>query len=141
LGFIDEDQLYVTGRMKNMMIIRGMNIYPHDVEATVQRSHPSLSVGNGAAFTVEVNNEEQLVIVQEVERTFRKKINPQEVIAIIRKEIAVNHGLQVFALSLLTPGETPKTSSGKVQHHICRDMFLKGTFKTLENGIWKMNEM
>jgi acyl-CoA synthetase (AMP-forming)/AMP-acid ligase II len=141
MGFIDEGQLFVTGRMKNMMIIRGINIYPHDLEATVQRSHPSLSVGNGAAFTVEVNNEEQLVIVQEVERTFRKKIDPQEVIAIIRKEIAVNHGLQVFALLLVTPGEIPKTSSGKVQHHICRDLFLEGTFKTLDNGIWQMNEM
>ena len=141
MGFIDEDQLFVTGRMKNMMIIRGMNIYPHDVEANVQRSHPSLSVGNGAAFTIEVNNEEQLVIVQEVERTFRKKINPQEVISIIRKEIAIKHGLQVYALLLLMPGEVPKTSSGKVQHHICRDMFLEGTFNTLDNGIWEMKKL
>lgn len=141
LGFIDEDQVFVTGRMKNMMIIRGMNIYPHDVEATVQRAHPALSVGSGAAFSVELNNKEQLVIVQEVERTFRKKINPQEVSGIIRKEIAINHGLQVFALLLLAPGNVPKTSSGKVQHHICHDMFLEGTFKTLENGIWQMNEI
>ena len=81
------------------------------------------------------------MIVQEVERTFRKKINPQEVIAIIRKEIAINHGLQVYALLLLMPGEVPKTSSGKVQHHICRDMFLEGTFNTLDNGIWEMKEL
>lgn len=141
LGFMVDGQLFVTGRMKNMMVIRGMNIYPHDLEATVQRSHPSLSVGNGAAFTVEVNHEEQLVVVQEVERTFRKKINPEEVMAMIRKEIAVNHGLQVFAMLLVTPGEIPKTSSGKVQHHICRDMFVEGTFKTLENGIWKLKKM
>lgn len=141
LGFLDEGQLFVTGRMKNMMIIRGRNIYPHDVEATTQRSHPSLSVGRGAAFTVEVSNEEQLVIVQEVERTFRKKINPQEVSELIRKEIAINHGVQLYALLLLTPGNVPQTSSGKVQHHICHDMFLKGTFTTVENGTWQINEM
>ncbi|GGK32583.1 acyl-CoA synthetase [Caldalkalibacillus thermarum] len=136
LGFMQDGHLYVTGRMKHVLIIRGRNYYAHDIEYTVQHSHEAFRVGAGAAFAVEMEGEERLVIVQEVDRMFRKKIIPIELITGIRQAIADEHGLEVYAVVLLKPGSIPKTSSGKIQHHICRDQFLNGMLKAIDGGQW-----
>jgi acyl-CoA synthetase (AMP-forming)/AMP-acid ligase II len=132
LGMIDEwGELFIMGRLKDTLVIRGRNHYPQDIEHTVERSHPALRAGCGAAFTLEIEREEKLVIVQEVERTQIRKLNPDQVMANIREAIATRHGLQVYAIELIKPCSLPKTSSGKVQRSRCRAKFIEGTLERL----------
>jgi NRPS condensation-like uncharacterized protein/acyl carrier protein len=111
--------------LKDLIIIRGRNLYPQDIERTVERSHPSLRIGSGAAFTVEVDNEERLVVVQELE--FRAKPNLDDVTATIRQAVTQEYEVQAYAVVLIKPGSIPKTSSGKIQRRACRAKFLDGT--------------
>jgi len=91
LGFLQDGELFVTGRVKELIIIRGQNHYPQDIELTVQQSHPALRSDCGAAFTVDVNDEERLIVVQEVERSYLRKLNEAEVIGNIRQAITAQH--------------------------------------------------
>jgi len=120
LGFLKDRELFVTGRIKDLIIIRGFNHYPQDIEQTVEQSHPWLRSGGGAAFSVEVENEERLVVVQELERGFVRKPDFSEVFMAVRRAVAEEHGLQLHAISLLRTGSLSKTSSGKIQHYTNR---------------------
>ncbi len=124
LGFLAEGELFVTGRLKNVLIIRGQNYYPQDLEFVAQQSHPALSLHGGAAFTVNVAGEDKLVLVQEVQRQFLRKLNPKEAIAAIQASVMKNFGLRLHQVVLIKPGSLPKTSSGKIQHYQCRADFL-----------------
>ncbi|HEY9878955.1 MAG TPA: AMP-binding protein [Leptolyngbyaceae cyanobacterium] len=126
LGFLHNGDLYVTGRLKDLIIIRGRNHYPQDIEATVEGAHPALRAGAGAAFSVDLGEAEQLVIVQELERSHLRKADPEEVCAAIRRRVAEQHELQVAAIVLLKTNSLPKTSSGKIQRYLCRIGFLDG---------------
>ena len=125
LGFVRDGELFVTGRIKDLLIFRGRNVYPQDIEKTVQESHPYLVPNNGAAFTLESGGHERLVIVQELER--RKKDNLEGVFGAIRRAVSAEHELPVDAIVLVHAGSIPKTSSGKIQRYACREGFLKGT--------------
>lgn len=129
LGFVQEGELFVTGRLKDLMIIHGLNHYPQDIEATVQHCHPRLRRDCGAAFTVEINGHEKLVIVQEVER--RKQAHWDEIFEAIRRAVAAEHELVVDSIRLLRAGSIPKTSSGKIQRHACQKGFLNGTLEVV----------
>ena len=129
LGFIEEGQLFVTGRLKDLIIIRGLNHYPQDIEFTVESCHPSLRPGGGAAFSVEVNGDERLVVVQEVNH--RQRPDLPLVLETIRQAIADEHEVQVHSLVLVKAGEIPKTSSGKIQRGACRARFLAGSLDAL----------
>jgi amino acid adenylation domain-containing protein len=129
LGFLAQGELFVTGRLKDLIIIRGRNLYPQDLEMTAERSHPALRAGSGAAFTVTVGSEEQLVIVQELE--FRQKPDGAEVTGEIRRAIADHHEVQAHSVVLIKPGTIPKTSSGKIQRRACRSAFLAGTLDVI----------
>lgn len=124
LGWMQDGELIVTGRLKEVMVIRGRNHYASDLEKTVAASHPALGAGWGAAFTVEQSGQTHLVIVQEVTRTWIRQMQPQEVITAIRQRVAQVHGLQVDTVVLVKPSSLPKTSSGKIQRHRCRSQFL-----------------
>ncbi len=124
LGFLQDEELFVTGRLKDLIIIQGRNHYPQDIELTVERCHPSLRLGAGAAFSVEVGGQERLVIAQEVERGFLRKLNANQVTGAIRQAVSEVHDLQVYAVLLLKTASLPKTSSGKVQRSTCRERFL-----------------
>lgn len=137
LGFLDDGELYVTGRIKDIIIIRGQNHYPQDIELTVQKSHPALRLNCGAAFAIEVKGKEQLIIVQEVERTYLRKLDVNNVVEIITQTVAAEHGLQVYATVLVKTGSIPKTSSGKIQRHACRTKFLNGSLDVVED--WSEN--
>ncbi|HIK43756.1 MAG TPA: AMP-binding protein [Leptolyngbyaceae cyanobacterium M65_K2018_010] len=126
LGFLHEGNLYVTGRLKDLIIIRGRNHYPQDIEATVEQAHPALSKGSCAAFSVILGNTEQLVVVQELERSALRSVDAEAVFAAIRRQVAEQHDLQIGAIGLLRPNAMPKTSSGKIQRHRCRTGFLDG---------------
>ncbi|MBM4089215.1 MAG: AMP-binding protein, partial [Planctomycetes bacterium] len=131
LGFVAEGELYVTGRLKNLIIIRGRNYYPHDIEVTVEQSHPALRTGNGAAFSVEIDGEERLVVCQEVERGAIRNLPVDEVFGAIQAAVAEHHDLQLEAVLLLKTSSIPKTSSGKIKHHACRMGFLDGSLEVV----------
>ncbi|MGB5633472.1 MAG: fatty acyl-AMP ligase, partial [Waterburya sp.] len=137
LGFISEGELYVTGRIKDAIIIRGQNHYPTDIERTVETSHPALRLGCGAAFGVEVKGRERLVVVQEVERSYLRRLNTPEVVGQIRQQVASQHGLEIYAAVLVKTGSIPKTSSGKIRRYACRDDFLKGNLNVVSD--WSEN--
>ncbi len=147
LGFIDQGELFVTGRLKDTIIINGCNHYPQDIERTVEQSHPLIRSNSSAGFSIEVNGEERLVVVAEVERHYRQRrrnspsnsekptsaaFDPKELIQSIRRAVSKSHDLQVYKALLLKPGTLPKTSSGKIQRHACRAGFLAGTLDAIE---------
>jgi 8-amino-7-oxononanoate synthase len=126
LGFLQDGELFITGRLKDLIIVHGVNYYPQDIERTVQQSHPRLRLDCGAAFTVEgEDGRERLVVVQEVER--HKRANFTEVFDAIRRDVAAEHELALDAILLIRAGSVPKTSSGKIQRHACRDGYLSCT--------------
>ena len=137
LGFLQNGELFITGRLKDLIIIRGRNLYPQDIELTAERSHPALRKGSVAAFAVEVKNEEKLVVVQELE--FRQKPSFEEVIGAIRQAVSLEHEVQVYAVVLIKGGSIPKTSSGKIQRRACKAEFLAGTLKVLASSILESN--
>ncbi|MEH2262943.1 amino acid adenylation domain-containing protein [Nostoc sp.] len=139
LGFLDNGELFITGRAKDLIIIRGRNLYPQDIELTAQGSHASLRSGGNAAFTVEVNNEEKLVVVQELE--FRAKPNLAEVVNAIRQSITEEHEVQVYGVVLIKPGSIPKTSSGKIQRRATRTQFENGELNIVESDILKISDI
>ncbi len=129
LGFIQDGQLFVTGRLKDIIIIDGRNYYPQDVELTISNSHPSLKSCWGAAFTVEIENEEKLVCIQEVKRTHQRNLNVDETSKNIRQAVIQEHELQIYRLVLVKTGIIPRTSSGKVQRYLCQQKFIDGSLK------------
>ncbi|MEW5928161.1 MAG: fatty acyl-AMP ligase, partial [Gemmatimonadota bacterium] len=131
LGFVDGGELFVTGRAKDLVILRGRNLYPQDIEATAGASHPALQPGGGAAFSVEVDGEERLVVVHEVRRTALRELDADAVARRIREEVAAGHAAGVYAVVLIAPATLPKTSSGKVQRQACRRAFLSGSLEPL----------
>ncbi|GAX34022.1 AMP-binding protein [Nodularia sp. NIES-3585] len=134
LGFLKGRELFITGRLKDLIIIRGTNHYPQDIELTVEECHPALRAGYGAAFAIEVDGAERLVIAQEVERSYLRKLDINEVIGAIRKVVSEEHHLQVYAVLLLKTASIPKTSSGKIQRPACRRGFLNRSLNIV--GEW-----
>lgn len=133
LGFCHNGELFVTGRVKDLIIVRGQNYYPQDIELTIQNSHPALEMNSGAAFAVEIKNAEQIVVVQEVKRSYLRQLNVTEIIWNIRKAVAREHDLQVYAVALLKPTSIPKTSSGKIMRHVCKQSFLNGKLEVIDD--------
>lgn len=129
LGFIHDGELFVTGRLKDLIIIRGRNLYPHDIEHTVETSHSGLRHGCGAAFSVESEDGERLVIAQEVEN--RRESDFDAIMSAIRAAVVEDFEVQPTAIVLLKPGSAPKTSSGKIQRSACRKLFRDGELSAL----------
>ncbi len=157
LGFLIDGELFVTGRLKDLIIIGGRNLYPHDLELTAEESHPALRPGGCVAFSVDVGDEERLIIAAELERRYHlerkeprcaaskdsdashsiKMILPNRqcvpdldaVIRAIRGAVAEAHDVRVHAVVLLKPGGIPKTPSGKVQRRVCESRYRSGTLE------------
>jgi len=136
LGFMRDGELFVTGRIKDLLIVRGVNYYPQDIEETVQRSHQRLRRDCGAAFAIDVDGKQELVIVQELER--HRFADFQEIFAAIRCAVAREHDLHPFAIALLKAGSIPKTSSNKIQRHACRQGYLDGSLEIV--GHWSVRD-
>lgn len=124
LGFLYQDELFITGRVKDLIIIHGLNHYPQDIEQTVMESHPALQLHGTAAFTIEENNEEQLVVMQEVGRQYVNKLDENEIFNAILSAVLVKHGISIKSIILLKPHRLPKTSSGKIQRWACKQLFI-----------------
>ncbi len=140
LGFIDRGELFVTGRLKDVIIINGRNHYPQDIERTVEDCNPFIRPSCVASFAIAVKGEDQLVVLAEVDRHYwdrqknstksqeeiaaEKAEKEQRLIQTIRSAISKHHDLQTHSILILKSGAIPKTSSGKIQRHVCRDRFL-----------------
>ncbi|MEA5595931.1 fatty acyl-AMP ligase [Rivularia sp. UHCC 0363] len=131
LGFIKNGELFVTGRLKDIIIIQGRNHYPQDIELTVENSHRALRRDCGAAFAVEFKGSEQLVVVQEVERSYLRQLDVNEVVGNIRQAVAVEHDIRAHSIVLIKTATIPKTSSGKIARQACRQNFLNNTLDVL----------
>jgi len=129
LGFLLDGELFVTGRMKEVIILRGQNVYPQDIEDAIQEADPRFRSGCGAAFGVTVEGTEGLIVVQET-----KAEDPQELTELserARRAVLVSRGALLEALLLVAPRTLTKTSSGKVQRLSCRSAYLAGTLNPL----------
>ncbi len=126
LGFFALGQLFVTGRLKDLLIIRGQNYYPQDIEAAAEASGARLRAGSCAAFSVERDGEERLVVACEVDRGVAAADGPEQ-IELVRAAITREHELRAEDVVLLAIGGAPKTSSGKIQRQACRSAYQAGT--------------
>jgi acyl-CoA synthetase (AMP-forming)/AMP-acid ligase II len=144
LGLVVNGELYVVGRLKDLVIIRGRNYYPQDIEQTVQSSHPALQPGGCAAFAVPGAGGEKLVVVQEIKREHRLKADAADIAGSIREAVTREHELAVDDLALTVAGQLPKTSSGKIMRAATRKRYLDAGFEawvpprppTERNGHW-----
>ncbi|CAI7979912.1 AMP-dependent synthetase and ligase [Frankia sp. Hr75.2] len=128
LGLVVDDELFVVGRLKDLVIIRGRNYYPQDLEHTAQSAHPALRPGGCAAFSVPGADRERLVIVQEVRGEFRRRADPGEVAGAIRAAVVREHQVSVGDLVLTLPGRLQKTTSGKIMRAAARRRYLRDAF-------------
>jgi acyl transferase domain-containing protein/acyl-CoA synthetase (AMP-forming)/AMP-acid ligase II/SAM-dependent methyltransferase/acyl carrier protein len=135
LGFLSNGELFVTGRLKDVIIISGRNHYPQDVELTVENSHPALRSNCSAAFAIEMQTGECLVIACEVERTHLRHLNTLEIVRAIQIAVSTEHELEVYGVVLLKTGSIPKTSSGKIQRQACKLGFLEKSLNVV--GEWQ----
>jgi len=133
LGFLDDGELFVTGRIKDLIVIEGLNHYPQDIELTVESSHDSIRPRGSAAFSIDADGSEKLVVVIETDRGAssegRDKADTagarQEMVAAVRRAVLRDHGIAVYAIAGVNFGKLPKTSSGKAQRTACRDRFFE----------------
>ena len=129
LGFLSEGELFVVGRLDDLLIIRGRNHHPQDLEATARRSHRLLEAGFGAAFAVTGQSGLRLVLVQEVARDGTTDFAPA--LQACREAVLAEHGLALDGIVLVRTGTVPKTSSGKVQRRACRAALVAGELKVV----------
>ena len=120
LGFVHGGELFIAGRKKDMIILSGRNLFPQDLELTIEMAVPAVRKGCCAAFSVEAHGDEKLCIMAEhdgspVDATTRA----------IRQAIAEHHQVSVFDVVLVPKSDIPKTSSGKVERHACRRAYAR----------------
>ncbi len=133
LGFLNEGQLFVSGRLKDMIIIRGVNRYPQDIEQTVEQASDAVQAGAVAAFSMEHDGREQLVIVAETVRA--RDIDRDAHLQAIRRAVTAEHELPPEAVYLVRNSSVPKTSSGKIQRHACVDAVRDNTLKVVAKWV------
>lgn len=138
LGFLADGELYLTGRLKEVMIFWGRYCYPQHIEQTVQESHPALRKNAGAAFAIDREGAERLVIVQEIERTYLRSLNIAEIVAAICQAVGQEHEVEVDAISLIKTGSIPKTSSGKIQRRSCAKQYSEKSLNIIAQ--WEKSE-
>ncbi|MBL1177010.1 MAG: aminotransferase class I/II-fold pyridoxal phosphate-dependent enzyme [Pantanalinema sp. GBBB05] len=134
LGFWLDGSLFVTGRLKDLLIIRGRNHYPQDIEQTVEACHPALNPHSSAVFSMEIDGGDRVIVACEVKRTFLRRLDVEGVVTAVRQAVLQDHELQVYRVLLLKPGSLPKTPSGKVQRFACRADFLAGNLSLIALG-------
>lgn len=140
LGFLRDGQLYITGRLKDLLIVRGANHYPQDIERTVAASHPGLAADAGAVFALPGidGGPERVVAVNELKREFVRAANHDAIFAAIRQAVAAEHELNLETIVLLRTVSIPKTSSGKIQRSLTRQRFEADDLKVVAR--WDRSE-
>ena len=133
LGFLYDGQLYVSGRLKDMIIVRGVNRYPQDIEETVERASEVVQAGSVAAFAMDYEGREQLVVVAETVRV--RDIDWDANLQAIRRAVTEEHELPPDAIYLVRNSSVPKTSSGKIQRHACLHAVRDGDLKIIAKWV------
>jgi acyl-CoA synthetase (AMP-forming)/AMP-acid ligase II len=128
LGFLIDGELYIKGRLKDLIIVRGRNYYPQDIEEVVERFYPAVRLGCVAAFSVDAEDEERVVIVAEGDYD-RTGGDSRELADAVHGAIVEEHGLKPLAIVFIDKGTIPKTSSGKIRRRACKAAFLAGTLR------------
>jgi len=131
LGFVHDGELYITGRLKDLIIVRGLNYYPQDIEQACEAAHPAVMLNGACAFAVESNDGEQVVVVCEIARIQIRKADLNEVMHRIRAAVGEELQLQVSSVVLLKQGALPRTTSGKLRRSACAQAYLDGTLNPL----------
>ncbi|MFT4928346.1 MAG: amino acid adenylation domain-containing protein [Phenylobacterium sp.] len=127
LGFISKQHLYVTGRSKDMIILKGKNYYPQDIEATIKYCHDDVHSGYTAAFEVD----EKLVVVTEISRRALKTLDPRALVQQIGRSVYTQHSISVDDVVLLPPYKIPMTSSGKIRRSQTKQLYQAGKLASL----------
>lgn len=141
LGFIHGGELYITGRIKDMIILRGRNIYPEEIEIQAQNLSSALRVGGGAAFSIECDEGESIVLIQEVERQAIHLVQEMGLVEKIKSRLLEQFELSLSQVILIGPHQLPKTSSGKVKRQVVRAQFLAGKFRDLSTASYRLRRM
>lgn len=134
LGFINNGQLYIFGRIKDIIIIRGRKYAPQDIEFAVENAHESIRKGNVVAFSVDIDSVERLVIVAELSSD-NKNHAYEQLFTDITRLVSNTFQLAIYEIVLIAPKTQPKTTSGKVQRHFSKKHYLSGELKTIAS--WK----
>ncbi|MCW5253540.1 fatty acyl-AMP ligase [Streptomyces sp. SHP 1-2] len=133
-GLLADGELYVTGRIKELLILNGRNLYPHDLEAAVRATHPALERTATAVFTVP-SAEDQLTVVQEARPAQLGTTTPEELVARITRELGGGFGVAVPSVVLVRPGDVQRTTSGKIQRGLTRELLLDGELRVLHQRV------
>jgi acyl-CoA synthetase (AMP-forming)/AMP-acid ligase II len=128
MGALVDGELYVTGRRKDMIVVRGRNHYPQDIEQTVEAAHPAVRPGACAAFGTAGDVGEKLVVVAEISREHRAEADAVSVAGSVRAAVVAEHELSLGDLVLAMPGQVARTSSGKIMRAAARTRYLAGEF-------------
>lgn len=134
LGFRLGDELFVTGRLKDLIIVRGQNHYPQDIESAAAASDPVLGTSIGAAFSFENESGSSIVLAQEVPRQIVSSEELTQLERAIRKEVGEQEGITLERVALVKFGSIPRTTSGKVRRQACRDLYLAGDLEVLNRA-------
>lgn len=129
LGFISESELYVVGRLKNLIIIDGKNHYPHDIESIIESSHPAVFPGGSAVFSIDENGKEKVIAVAEIQHRMLDSL--EELKKAVRNSVGKNYDLPIADIIITSPGQIPRTTSGKIKHFECRKKYLTGKLKEI----------
>jgi acyl-CoA synthetase (AMP-forming)/AMP-acid ligase II len=135
--FDDTGEIYITGRIKDIMIVRGSNYYPQDLELTAEKSHPSLRRGYAAAFMFVQEPEDErelLAIACEVRKDHLSRLDIDEIVGAVRMAVVREHELTVHRVILTEPGTIPKTTSGKIRRQATRERWQRGELAVLESS-------
>jgi natural product biosynthesis luciferase-like monooxygenase protein len=132
LGFLDHDELVVSGRLKDLIILRGQNYYPQDIEISSERSCRELQAGSCAAFANDEAGEQQIIVVQEVPA---RSSSYESTLSAVRRAVSIEHEVRLDAVVLVPLGAIPKTSSGKVRRHRCRELLENGEIEII--ALWR----
>lgn len=130
LGFVYDGFLYMTGRLKDLIIIRGNSYYPQHIEQTTEKSHESFRLGNCSAFSIDEDNEEKLVIIQEIKKDMSIS-NFDDLVNLVRKNVTETHAISPYKIVFVKTESLPKTSSGKLQRRLSKKMYLNNEFSFL----------
>jgi len=135
LGFFYKNELFITGRLKDLIIIRGRNIYPQDIEDCAERVSDFIAKSSSAAFGVEKDGLEEIAILVELTREGWRMPDKEALISNIKKKLIEEFDAPVSIIRLLRPGELPRTTSGKVRRSQCRLLALNNTLQPSEDEV------
>ncbi|MBL4868855.1 MAG: AMP-binding protein [Pseudomonadales bacterium] len=139
LGFLHKGEIYISGRIKELIIIRGKNHYPGDIEHSIQGASNDLMLDCGSVFSIIVDGMERLVALQEVKQAALKNLDVSKVLESMQQAVIQHHEIKLDGVVLLKPGRVFKTSSGKIRRSACRDSYLAGEFSSEALGQWLSN--